>query len=521
MHRRFILAGALALTAILSTVPAATTAVGTDTTALRNAVTVSGIMSHETALQQIATQNPVNGVPTRAAGTPGYARSVDYVAGKLSAAGYNVTIQDFTYSQWRELTPSAFERISPSPRTYASGFENDYLTMQYSGSGDVTAQLVPTNDILPRPAGSEFTPGGSTSGCEAGDYPATVAGNVALVQRGTCPFRQKAETAQAAGALAVVIFNEGNDDPSDDRFGVINGTLDPPIDDLPVIGTSFAVGEELYNQTQAGTVTVRVKTDTTVVTTATSNVLADTPGGRSDRVVLVGAHLDSVAEGPGINDNGSGVSANLETALQMASLGIKPVNKVRFAFWGGEEDGLIGSQYYVDNLPKKALNSIMLNLNFDMVGSPNYVRFVYDGDGSAFGTDGPSGSGRIEDVFVDYFAGLDLASEPTEFDGRSDYDAFINAGIPAGGLFTGAEGIKTAEQALIYGGTAGVAYDRCYHQLCDDLTNLNADALDEMSDATAHATLLFAMSGSSVNGTDKASNKAKDTMLYKGSKLFR
>jgi Zn-dependent M28 family amino/carboxypeptidase len=513
MQKRFLIAAAFALVAILSVVPAATTAVGTDTKKLRDAVTVQGIMTHEQALQTIATQNG----NTRAAGTAGYQASADYVADTLRAAGYAVTIQNFTYSQFRELSPSVFARISPDPKTYVSGFEDDYLTMQYSGSGDFTRQLVPTNDIQPRPAGGQFTPGGSTSGCEAGDYPASVTGNIALVQRGTCPFRQKAETAQAAGAVAVVVFNEGNDDPNDDRFGVVNGTLDPPIDDIPVIGTSFAVGEELYNLTQAGAVTVRVKTETTVVTTATSNVIADTPTGRSDRVVLVGAHLDSVPEGPGINDNGSGTASNLEVALQLAKLGTKPVNKVRFAFWGAEEDGLIGSQYYVDHLTNKQRHSILLNLNFDMVGSTNFVRFVYDGDGSAFGSDGPSGSGTIEDVFVDYFASKGMATDPTEFDGRSDYDAFINAGIPAGGLFTGAEGIKTPAQAAIYGGTAGAPYDPCYHQSCDTLANLSTKALDQMSDAIAHATLLFAMTSSSVNGTDNASNKAKANALYKAS----
>ena len=231
--------------------------------------------------------------------------------------------------------------------------------------------------------------------------------------------------------------------------------------------------------------------------------------------------LDSVDEGPGINDNGSGTSAILETALQMAELEIEPVNRVRFAFWGAEEDGLIGSQYYVDHLPKRDLKDIALNLNHDMVGSPNFVRFVYDGDGSAFGVDGPSGSGRIESVFVDYFASQGLATEPTEFDGRSDYDAFINAGIPAGGLFTGAEGIKTAAQAAIYGGTAGAPYDPCYHQACDTIANLSGTALDQMSDAIAHSTLVFAMTNSAVSGTDKASNTAKELMQFKGSKLER
>ena len=511
MQRRLAILAVLAVTALFVAVPSSA-APGTDTTALRNAVTESGIMAHEKALQQIANRNG----GTRASGTTGYSDSVDYVDTKLSAAGYDVTVQDFTYDQWRELTPSVFERTAPTTRTYVSGAEGDYLTMEYSGSGDFTRPLVPTNDIQPRPAGSEFTPGGSTSGCDAQDFPAAVAGNIALIQRGTCFFREKAENAQAAGAIGVVIFNEGNDDPNDDRFGVVNGTLDPPIDDIPVIGTSFAVGEELFTLTQAGSVTVHLETDTGVVTTASQNVIADTPGGRDDRVVVVGAHLDSVREGPGINDNGSGTSTILEIALQLAKLNIHPVNKVRFAFWGAEEDGLIGSQFYVDDLSKQDRNDLMLNLNFDMVGSPNFVRFVYDGDGSAFGTDGPSGSGTIEDAFNDYFASQGLLTDPTEFDGRSDYDAFINAGIPAGGLFTGAEVIKTAAQAAVYGGTAGLAYDPCYHQRCDTLRNLSGLALDQMSDAAAHATLLFAMTNSSVSGTDNANNTAAAAARFKG-----
>ncbi len=487
------------------------TAVGPDTTALRSAVTVAGVMQHEQALQAIANANG----GTRASGTPGYAASVDYVAGLLTGAGYDVTIQNFTYDQFI-LNSSAFQRVSPDPKTYVEGLDAEYSPMDYSGAGDFTAPLALAGGItIP-------SPGGSTSGCTAADYAGFPAGAIALVQRGTCTFREKAEAAQAAGAVAVVIFNEGNVDPTDDRLGVIAGTLDPPQDNLPVIGTSFAVGQELYNRITGGqSVRVRVAVDAEVKTTATANVIADTPTGRVDRTVVVGAHLDSVGEGPGINDNGSGTSTILETALQMAELGIEPVNRVRFAFWGAEEDGLIGSQHYVDTLPKRDLKDIALNLNHDMVGSPNFVRFVYDGDGSAFGVDGPSGSGRIESVFVDYFTSQGLATEPTEFDGRSDYDAFINAGIPAGGLFTGAEGIKTAAQAAIYGGTAGVAYDPCYHQACDTIANLSGTALDQMSDAIAHSTLVFALTKSSVSGTDKASNTAKDKMQFKGSKLER
>jgi Zn-dependent M28 family amino/carboxypeptidase len=245
----------------------------------------------------------------------------------------------------------------------------------------------------------------------------------------------------------------------------------------------------------------------------TRNVLADTPGGRSDRLVVVGAHLDSVPAGPGINDNGSGSAAILEIALQMAELGIQPRNQVRFAFWSAEEEGLFGSEYYVSQLSTRDIKNTAVNLNFDMVGSPNFVRFVYDGDGSGTGTVGPNGSDVVEDVFLDYFAAQGLPTEPTAFDGRSDYGPFIDVGIPAGGLFTGAEGIKTPEQAAIYGGTAGLAYDPCYHQACDTFANNSDQALDEMSDAAAHAVLTFAMTTSSVNGTGKGKGKGQAASL--------
>jgi Zn-dependent M28 family amino/carboxypeptidase len=174
----------------------------------------------------------------------------------------------------------------------------------------------------------------------------------------------------------------------------------------------------------------------------------------------------------------------------------------------------------VANLSKNELKEIALNLNFDMVGSPNFVRFVYDGDGSATGTKGPTGSGNIEQVFLDYFASQGLATEPTAFDGRSDYGPFIDRGIPAGGLFTGAEGIKTAAEAAVYGGTAGIAYDPCYHQACDTYpTNLNDTALDQMSDATADAVLQFAMTSSSVGGTGKSSAAKEASTELQGNSL--
>src|SRR3712207_1525093 len=178
-------------------------------------------------------------------------------------------------------------------------------------------------------------------------------------------------------------------------------------------------------------------------------------------------------------------------------------NKVRFAWWSAEESGLVGATRYVQGLSQEEKDKIALYLNFDMIGSPNFVRFVYDGDNSAAlpsGTVGPPGSAAIETAFVEYFQSQGLASEPTPFNGRSDYGPFIAAGIPAGGLFTGAEGLKTAAQAETYGGTAGVAYDPCYHAACDDITNLSPTGLDQMSDAVAHSVISFAQNTSSVNG---------------------
>jgi Zn-dependent M28 family amino/carboxypeptidase len=266
-----------------------------------------------------------------------------------------------------------------------------------------------------------------------------------------------------------------------------------------------------------------MQTTTVSETRTTRNVIADTPTGRSDRIVVVGAHLDSVAAGPGINDNGSGSAMNLEIALKMAELGIKPVNKVRFAFWSAEEEGLLGSAHYVSTLTERDIKEIALNLNFDMIGSPNFVRFVYDGNGSDTPTAGPNGSKVIEDVFLDFFASQGLATAPTAFDGRSDYGPFIAVGIPAGGLFTGAEGIKSAAEAATYGGTAGAPYDPCYHQACDTLANNSDTAVGQMSKAAAHAVLSFAMTTSAVNGTDKGkgTGQAEDKMMFRGPRLQR
>ncbi len=383
--------------------------------------------------------------------------------------------------------------------------------MTYSGSGDVTATAEGVDLLLPPPADANS----STSGCEAADFAGFTAGNIAVVQRGSCSFAIKAQNALDAGASGVVIFNEGQPGRTENFLGTLGG----PGFNVPVVGASYAVGAELA----AGGVVARVLVDASSEIRTSANVIADSTAGRDDRIVVVGAHLDSVSEGPGIQDNGSGSAAILETALQMANQQISPRNKVRFAWWGAEEAGLLGAEHYVANLSARDIKNIALNLNFDMIGSPNFVRFVYDGDGSDTPLAGPNGSQTIEQVFLDYFEEMSLPVEPTAFDGRSDYGPFIAVGIPAGGLFTGAEGIKTPDEAALYGGTAGEQYDPCYHLACDTYDNISLDALDQMSDALAHAVMTFAMTTSAVNGTDsgKGLGKFKDGMEYQGAKLVK
>jgi Zn-dependent M28 family amino/carboxypeptidase len=265
---------------------------------------------------------------------------------------------------------------------------------------------------------------------------------------------------------------------------------------------------ELANLIAAGPVTMQVSVDVESGVRASYNVLAERTGKNTENVVMAGAHLDSVVRGPGINDNGSGSAALLEVAEQMAK--VKPQNTLRFAWWGSEEFSLLGSIHYVDTLPQAERDKIALYLNFDMVGSPNHVFFIYDGDNSdgVGAPAGPPGSAQVEDKFEEFFASRDIATLGTDFDGRSDYGPFIAAGIPAGGLFTGAEGIKTAAQAAEpdWAGTAGQQYDPCYHLACDTFDNVNLFALDTNSDAIAYATLSFAMSTELINGTKSKGN---------------
>jgi len=443
---------------------------------LLQCVDADGAMEHLEAFQQIADENGGN----RAAGLPGYEASVEYVVETLEAAGWNVSIDTFDFTF---VGPSTLTQLTPgSPVDYPTG------PFTGSGSGDVTAAVTPVDVQL-------TTPNTNTSGCDVADFAGFPAGNIALVQRGACDFSVTALNAQTAGAVGVVIFNAGDSD-AEDRNNLIVGTLGgSDVADIPVVGATFQQGVALAQQGSTARVVVPESEQR-----PQKNVIAELPGKNPNNVVMAGAHLDSVQAGPGINDNGSGSASLLEIAENLSKL--KPENTVRLAWWGAEEAGLLGSQAYVDGLTDAEKDRIALYLNFDMVASPNYIFMIYDGDETTFEAPVvvPEGSVQIEDLFESYFTSVGEPYDDAEFSGRSDYEAFILEGIPAGGLFTGAEVPKTEEQESIWGGVAGESYDQCYHQACDTLANVNLDALDVNIDAIALAVLAYSYSTESVNG---------------------
>ncbi len=406
------IAALVALTALVGSATAGKSASGSGSfegsQKLRQALEVDAIIDELEQFQAIADANGGN----RASGFGGHDASVDYVADKLDKAGWKVSLQAFDFDVFFQDEDSVFEQTAPDPQTYVENEE--YSTMEFSGSGDVTEELVAIDLVLP--PGAE--PSTSNSGCEPEDFTGTgVSGQIALMQRGTCDFRVKVDNAAAAGAVGAVIFNEGQPGRTD----VIFGTLGGPNAAIPAVDTSFATGEDLSNGVANGATgtTVHIKTVTHSEERTTENVIAETKKGDPDNVVMAGAHLDSVTEGPGINDNGTGSATLLELAEQIAQGkgSLTPENKLRFAFWGAEEEGLVGSTYYVSQLTEEEGTDIALYLNFDMIGSPNFARFIYDGNGSKFGSPGPDGSDAIERTFERYFDRKDLASGQTAFDG--------------------------------------------------------------------------------------------------------
>ncbi len=215
------------------------------------------------------------------------------------------------------------------------------------------------------------------------DFSGFTAGRIALIQRGSCNFGVKVQNAQAAGASGVIIFNEGNPD----RTALLSGSLvdaagNPIIPTIPVAFTSFAIGQDLYNQYQdavkGGTAlpVMNIAIKAIVKPNADDyNVIAESKGGDKNHVVVVDAHLDAIY-GAGMLDNASGSTTILDIAQQMKN--VNPRNKLRFIWFGGEELGLLGSTYYINNLSSTERSHIGYDLDADVTATPNYIIGVLD-----------------------------------------------------------------------------------------------------------------------------------------------
>lgn len=441
-------------------------------TQLRDKVTVEAMTAHLEKLQDIA---DVHG-GTRATGTPGYDASVDYVVEVLRDRGFDVETPEFEVRVFQHGDPDLSvggAAVKAGVLKYSAG------TPEYGVSGPLVA-----------------APAEETPGCAPADYEGlSVQGAVVLVDRGGCPFSEKQAIAAKLGAVAMVVANNSDDENLAATLGENTNV------GIPVVSVSKTDGARL--RAKPGTAKVTLEAATVAITTR--NVIAQTKTGSQRNVVMVGGHLDSVEEGAGMNDNGSGVSAVLETAVQ---LGSEPAvtNAVRFAFWGAEEVGIVGSRKYVSELDAEQLKDIALYLNFDMIGSPNPGYFAHDGDQSTPpGRDEappliPEGTAGIERTLVEYLASSGKVAQDAPFDNRSDYTWFTLAGIPAGGLFSGADEDKSPQQAQLWGGTANAPFDADYHKDTDTLDKISREALDINGGGVAYAVGLYATDIDGRNG---------------------
>ena len=371
---------------------------------------------HLAALQRIADRSD----GTRAAGTPGERRTAEYVAATLRAAGWRVRTEPVRFPYF-ELRSVRVGDLEPG---------RDLRVAQYSGAGRVRARV--------RRVGG--------NGCSAGDYAAVRQGEIALADRGTCFFAAKAEVAERAGAAALIVSDVYGRTP-------VSATLIRPGTEIPVVVVAGAKARSLDGQT------LRLSVDAVSERRVAQNVLAETPG---ERVVMAGAHLDSVTAGPGINDNGTGIAALLAFAERA-----RDVRGLRLAFWTAEELALYGSRHYVRGLSDAGRRALVGYVNFDMVGSPNGRMLVYDRDNA---------------IERELRRALPGKEDEVRLTGASDHAPFERAGIPVGGLFTGA-----SER----GKGPGPA-DRCYHRSCDTLRNVDAELLRRMTDAAERALVRLA-----------------------------
>lgn len=436
------------------------------------------VMNHLQKISDISLSHADDGF--RSLGSPGYEEAVEYVEDTLEATGaFDVKRQAFEVEDQKYGTVAVSvggEELKVTPASYTEGTTEPLTDLPV---------VLPVDDDYSDLAGGQL-------GCAAGDYDESAEGALVLVARGTCSFGEKTQAATDAGAAAVILYNNDTSAPDE----ALNATLGERIENgAPTVGVSYNTGNDVLTAVQEagedGGPTADFTLETEFVTSTTWNVIAETKAGDHDNVQMLGAHLDGVPEGPGVNDNGSGTAALLASAEALAKQPTEVDNAIRFGWWAAEEVGLVGSTKYVESLNADELGKVKSYMNFDMIGSDNYIVGTLDSDGSDVpvpdGVTVPEGSAELEEIFTDYFDGVDQKNVGTDFSGRSDYQAFIDNGVPASGLFSGADGTKTEQEAEWFGGTVGEKHDTNYHQPTDTIENVNKESLDIFAPAIGWA----------------------------------
>jgi hypothetical protein len=486
-------------------------------------ITQADLMAHLQKFQDIADANPgPDGHASRNSGEPGYKASADYVAAKMEAAGYNVTIQTYHFPYFAFTTKPTFSEVSPTPQTFV--LDTDFTAGGAAGTA-TGKQVQPAGGIV-IPATPEPS---SASGCTAADFAGFVAGRVALVQRGTCTFGTKAINAQDAGASGIIVFNEGNPGRTDIFSGsLVDAAGNQVSPKIPVIFTPFDVGKALLDEYQSGgnpTVSIDVQ-GVSNPAAPDYNVIAESKGGDKNHVVVVDAHLDAIF-GAGMLDNATGSAAILDIAEQMKN--VTPRNKLRFIWFGGEELGLIGSNFYINSLSSNELSHIGYDLDADVLGTPNYVAGVLDPAGVDLFTREPGtvfpnrvykASTVARDQAISYLSSIGVNNELFSPDG-TDAFVFNQAGIPASGVLTGQDCCKTAEDVKLFGGqtgnfegnlgtTDGGCVDNPF-RWCDNIDNVDPEVMTFMSKAFGAMVVQMAFDTKVMSASNNSVIKPKPT----------
>ena len=407
------------------------------------------LWQHMLAFEQIAIANPgPDGHPSRNIGEPGYLASAQYVMAKMAAAGYAVQLQQYTVPYFNYTAMAYFNRTSPAAASFA--LRADWNPATYSGSGTPTAPVQPVGtQAFPAPNNN-----GTNSGCSAADFSGFVAGRIALVERGGCSYYTKVVNAANAGAAGVIIFNDG----SSNHTGAFRGSINPYVPvSIPVAMSSYQIGLDLrneYNAAQNPTVHLDVRTLHDPYR-ADYNVIADSPYGDPNRVVVVEGHLDAIY-GEGMLDSASGSATMLEVGLKMAHT--KARNHLRYVWFGGEELGLYGSDHYVFDLSDAEAGKIVFDMDADVTATPNYVTAIADPSNSFNAADFPAGVNSASQVgtnyFREYFDGNGLPYMVWSNDGTDSWN-FAWRGIPNTGILTGQDCCKGQAEVNLFGGTLG------------------------------------------------------------------